>query len=378
MFRITLPLKYSTEARIIAVVLLIKLLIFTWAVFSFNFASNPNEDWISIWDRWDSGSYKAIATSAYLLTNTKLEDWAFHSHFPPLYPALIYLVSLFGFTIPFSGVLVSFISNILASLMLYKLAFYEFKDKQIAFSSVLFLNLYPTSYFAVSVYSESLFLFLTISSFYYLRKENYFTAGLFAFGSILTRIVGVVLVPIYFLYFIYNYYQNRKFNFQLFYLCLLPILAVVIYMGINKFYYDDYLFFLNEKISFNTTKHLIVPFKESYDDLIATFKFNNYKNQEFMMTRGWNAIFTFSTLLIIILGIKRMRWEYALFSIASLFLFASLSWGISNARYAFAIFPIFMILGSFKNKLLQGGVMGIFLVMLLYFTVIFTSGSWAF
>lgn len=378
MLRLTLPSKYKTGALIVVVVLLIKLLIFAWAVFNFNFGKNPHENWISIWNRWDSDSYTSIATSAYLLTNGKLEDWAFHSHFPPLYPALINFVSFIGISIPLSGVLVSLVFNVLASLMLYKLALYEFKDKQIAFSSVLFLNLYPTSYFTISIYSESLFLFLTISSFYYLRKENYLIAGLFALGSILTRIVGVVLIPIYFLYFIYNYYQNKTINFRLFYLCLLPILAVMIYMGINKFYYDDYLFFLSEKLSFNTTKHLIIPFKESYVDFITTFRYHNYTNQEFMMTRGWNAIFTFSTLLMILLGIKRMRWEYTLFSITSLFLFASLSWGISNARYTFAIFPIFMIFGSLKNKLLQGAILGVFSVMLFYFTVIFTGGGWAF
>ena len=152
----------------------------------------------------------------------------------------------------------------------------------------------------------------------------------------------------------------------------------MIYMIINKLYFGDYLFFLTEDLSFNTTKQLIFPFKETYLNIIALFQNSNLSNQGFMTARGWNAIFSLYVLVISLIGIWKVKWEYTFYSLSSILIFCSLSWGISNARYAYAVFPMFIILGSMKNKLLQASILGLFLVLLLYFTRIFTSGSWAF
>jgi len=364
---------------VVATVLGIKLLLFCWAQANFNFGSHPGGHWLNIWDRWDSGVYKAIATSAYSRTaDMKMDWWAFLSHFPPLYPAIISVITFLGISIPASGILVSFFSAIIVSIMLYKLALVEFNNQRSAMLTVWFFNFFPTSYFSISLYSESLFILLAVSSFYHLRKENFLYAGLLSGGAILTRSVGIVFIPIYFLYVLYDYFKNRKINFNSLYLCVLPMFAVLIYMRINKVYYDDYFYFLNETLSFNTTKHLIFPFKESYSDLLALFQGAHLSDPNFMMTRGWNAVFVLLAMVVTILGIKRVKWEYTIFSMSSILLFSSLSWGISNARYVFSVFPIFMILGSMENRLLQGGILGVFFVGLLHFTKIFTSGAWAF
>ena len=85
--------------------------------------------------------------------------------------------------------------------MLYKLTLLEFKNKQSAFLAILFFNLFPTSYFTNSIYSESLFLLLTITCFYYLRKENFILVAILASGAILTRNVGLVLIPLFLVIF---------------------------------------------------------------------------------------------------------------------------------------------------------------------------------
>jgi len=371
--------KHKTVFIIIFLVVIIKLLLFGWAWLNFNSVTSSENNWLNIWDRWDSGVYKTIATSGYEQTvGMKMDWWAFLSHFPPLYPIMIYIVSLLGVPIPSSGILVSFLSIIIASVILYELVLLEFKNQQSAVLAVLFLNLFPTSYFTISIYSESLFLLLTIASFYCLRKERFFWAGLLAGGAILTRNVGIVLIPIYFIYSFSAFFKNRRSNLNLLCLCLLPIFAMVIYIGINKFYFGDYFYFLHEKLSFNTTKHFIFPFKETYHDLLAISQNSNLLNESFMTTRGWNAIFVLFAFLVTTLGIRKVKWEYTLYSFSSIFLYSSLSWGISNARYVFATFPMFLVLSSIENKWLQVGIMGVFFVMLLYFSKIFTSGAWAF
>lgn len=370
--------KHKTTFLVILAVLAIKIVLFFWATYGFDFITHPWNNWLNIWDRWDSGVYKTIAQSSYNLINIKLDFWAFLSHFPPLYSLTMATASrLLHISLVNAGILVSLVSIILASVLLWKLAYLEFKSAKIAWFSVIFLNLYPISYFTISIYSESLFLLLTILGFYCLKKKYCFLSGLAAAGAILTRFVGIVFIPVYALYFLHSY-KKKGFNQKTLYPFLFSLVGLVIYLIINKFYFGSYFYFLIEKLSFNTTKHLMLPFKETYFDLLAVFKGSNFRDQTFMTIRGWNAIFTFLTLVIAILGIKKVNWIYSAYSFGSILLFASLSWGISNARYTLSVFPIFLILAHVKNKFLLSFILLISTLGLLYFTKIFTSGAWAF
>ena len=195
--------KYKPIILPILVVIVIKAYLFIWSGYNFNFLSNQLADWLDVWSRWDSNVYKDIATFGYSNPGyLAIDHWSFLSHFPPLYPFIMYLIFLLGVTSPIAGISVSIISIIGASILLYKLVLIEFKDENVALFSVLFLNFYPTSYFTMSVYSESLFIFLVIASFYYLRREKFLFSGLCVAGAILTRNVGVVLLPVYCLSFL--------------------------------------------------------------------------------------------------------------------------------------------------------------------------------
>lgn len=371
--------KHKTLLLTICVVCVIKLLLIGWAYINYNFAANPSSTWLNLWDRWDSAVYKAIATSSYNQTaGTQPDWWPFLSHFPPLYPLLIHTVSRLGISVVGSGILVAFVAILLASVLLYKLVILEFRNETSAVLAVLFLNLFPTSYFTVAIYSESLFLLCTIASFYCLRREKFVLAGLFAGCAVLTRNIGIVLVPVYLAHCVYHYVQNRRIDLKRLSLVSTPIIAEAVYMGINKIYYGEYFFFITEKESFWKTKHLIVPLKESYNDFVLIFQHTNVSNEVFMTTRGWNAVFVAFALVITILGVKRVKWDYTLYSVLSILTFASLSWGISNARYVFGMFPIFIVLSSIENRWVQGGILGVSAVMLLYFSKVFTGGAWAF
>ena len=147
---------------------------------------------------------------------------------------------------------------------------------------------------------------------------------------------------------------------------------------INKFYFGNFFYFFTEKISFNATKQLIFPFKETYSDFLSVFKDSNFTNQGFMTSRGWNAIFTLFASAVVIFGVRKINWIYSVYAFGSILMFASLSWGISNARYTLAVFPIFIVLALIENKTLQVEILTVSALMLLYFTQIFTGGAWAF
>ncbi len=360
-------------------VVIIKSLLFIWGYFNANFVITSWTNIFNIWDHWDSEVYKTIATSSYaLLDGMKADAHAFLSHFPPIYSLLIFFLSVIAIPINISGFLVSFISIIIASGVLYKLVLEDFGSEKTAVFSVLFLNLFPTSYFTISIYSESLFILFTVSSFYFLRKHNFLFAGFFAGTAILTRNVGLAFIPVYAAFVVYHYWKIKHFNYRTLYLLIMPICAVMLYMLINLYYFGDYFYFMNEQISFNTTKHFMFPFKETFYDFILIFKDHNYLNQSFMTNRGYNAVFVLFATLVTIFGARKIKWEYTLFSIVSILMFASLSWGISNARYVFSVFPIFIVLSLVKNKWLQACIFTIFTIGLIYFSKLFVGGYWAF
>ncbi|KKR35562.1 MAG: hypothetical protein UT66_C0010G0017 [candidate division CPR2 bacterium GW2011_GWC1_39_9] len=361
---------------IVCVFILIKAFLFFWADFNFNYSKYPGETAISIWDRWDSRAYKTIAEFGYTAPNDPEDYQKFLSHFPPLYPILIKtLSSVTPLSLVESGALISLTCALVASIYLFKLVKKEFDEKKAYVTTFLF-NLYPMAYFTGTIYTEGLFLMLVIMFFYYVRKEKYLVAAILVGLSILTRTSGIVLLPvILYLIFSKKVELRNKINLMIF-----PAVGLFIYFMINLYYYGD-LFFFQKEYAQNlfSGKHLIVPFSESFNTVKGmAFRMSSISDNYFMMTNGWNAIFVFFGLIISLIGIRLLPSIYSIYSLSSLVFISSYSWGISNARYTYMAFPMFMILSKIKNRTAITAIFILFATLLLYFTLQFTGGAWGF
>jgi mannosyltransferase PIG-V len=114
--------------------------------------------------------------------------------FFPLYPMLIRAVAWLPVVGPLGAAL--FISNgayFLALLLLHALTRREL-GADAAPRTLWFLALFPTSFFFLAPYSESLFLLLTIAAFGWARRERWALAGAAGAAAALTRSVGAVLI----------------------------------------------------------------------------------------------------------------------------------------------------------------------------------------
>ena len=383
------PLHYqsNSDARtvisVIATAILIKIALFLWVTSHFDFSLHKMENWLSIWDRWDCRAYKTIASEGYNAPTSPEDYRGFLVHFPPIYPITIYVFSrIFSISVAHAGFLVSFFASVASSYYLYKLALIEFADKRTAYTSVILLNVYPTSYFGITIYSESLFLLLTILSFYLLRKDEIILAGLSGGVAILTRLSGVVILPV-FLYYIFKKIKGGGAQPCGRYILLigLPILACLLYLLLNLFYYGDPFFFQKEyAINPYSAKHLILPLRETAESLIMLFTkpLKHIGDQHFMMTMGWGSILTLLALIATAWGIQKVPFDYTLYSIGSVLFFSSYSWGISNARYTYAVFPLFLVLARIKNTVIIVSILFFSVVLLLHFSKLFTGGTWAF
>ena len=156
--------------------------------------------------RWDSYWYMNIATEGYSFNPAV--PGLYNVVFFPLYPLLLACVSKILF-LPMiaAGVLVSIISLVGACWFLYRLVAEQFPRVH-AKRVVLSLLIFPTAIFLTAVYTEALFLFLSVASFYYARKKRWWMAGLFGGLAALTRINGIIL----FLPLLYSYLTTEKNN----------------------------------------------------------------------------------------------------------------------------------------------------------------------
>jgi len=141
-----------------------------------------------VWARWDSDWYIQIAQHGYLWPSSR-------PAFFPLYPLLTGgLGHMLGGNTIIAGVLVSLAACAGAFVLLERLARLKL-DAETARRAVLFLAVFPTTLFLGAVYSESLFLLLSLAAFLLAERGRFAAAGVVGGLAALTRPVGLALVP---------------------------------------------------------------------------------------------------------------------------------------------------------------------------------------
>lgn len=139
------------------------------------------------WERFDALWFLRIATAGY----TEGDGSA---AFFPLYPMLIRIASpvLGGHPLA-AGILISNAAFLGALIVLYFLTASEF-DEPVARRTILYLAIFPTAYFFLAPYSESLFLLLVVTSLWAARRRKWAVAGVAGALAAATRNVGVLLI----------------------------------------------------------------------------------------------------------------------------------------------------------------------------------------
>lgn len=142
------------------------------------------------WQRWDTNWYVAVALQGYSVDETAIFA-------PPLYPLLIRGLGtlLGGGAVAFllAGLLISNGAYIAGLACFYKLTAWE-TDVPTAQRGMVYLALFPTAFFFLAAYSESLFLLFTVAALYAARRGRWMWAGIWGALAPLTRLPGAVLI----------------------------------------------------------------------------------------------------------------------------------------------------------------------------------------
>ena len=155
------------------------------------------------WAHWDGVWYIKIATGGYA-------DADGSTAFFPLLPMLLRYVGLvLNGNLLITGIVISLLCYAGSVWLLYRLVRADF-DESLAGRAVIYLAIGPLSFFLQAVYTESLFLLLSLACFVFAREGRWRLAGVMGLLATLTRSTGVLLlIPM-----AYYYYERRGWNLK--------------------------------------------------------------------------------------------------------------------------------------------------------------------
>jgi hypothetical protein len=140
---------------------------------------------VNPWFQWDTITYLKIAIMGYENDATIA--------FMPLYPWLIRLLShLVMGNYLLAALIISTICTILTLILLYELIL-DIYSEEIAWRVVITFIVFPTAFFLLAGYTESLFMTFVLAFWLLARKRQWLWAGLCAGLATLTRLQGVIL-----------------------------------------------------------------------------------------------------------------------------------------------------------------------------------------
>ncbi|GIH17895.1 mannosyltransferase family protein [Rugosimonospora africana] len=188
------------------------------------------------WHRWDTTWYVIIAQSGYRFDSRA-------AAFFPLYPLVVRGVDP---VVPGDAFVAALVVSILtcyaALVVIHRLAADGLGDEA-GRRTVFYLLAFPTGFFLIAAYNESMFLALAAGSMYCMRRRIWWLAALLAGLASGTRLVGVLLAVV----FVYEYLRQRGFDPRrirpdLLWVLLTPA-GLVGYAGYCAHAFGDPLFF---------------------------------------------------------------------------------------------------------------------------------------
>ncbi len=286
----------------------------------------------------DANWYVGIAQGGYErrpFDTSAPHNWAFF----PLFPLLLRAAALLTGEYVLTGVVLSNLCLLAALFLLHRLCGLFGLGGGDADRCVFYAAFFPLSYFYSVPMTESLFLLVTLGSFYAARRGRWWAAaGLGALASA-TRVTGVLLLPALAVLFWQQHRRGANWRRRE---ALAPLLVPA---GLLSFML--YLFELTgNALAF---KDVLVTWGRRPAFFLTPLL--DYLRDPSLLVSLWDlrALNFASSLAVLVCGaILLRRREYALGTYALLSAFVALSSGLlqSQARYAMVVFPVFMVLAA--------------------------------
>jgi Gpi18-like mannosyltransferase len=359
----------------------------------------PGNLFLAGWIRWDGPIYASIAQYGWHGPTPHPNDHNYHGFFP-LYPLTIRALTYVIGDPYVSGWLISNVCFLIAAALLYWLVRDEFAQddehsavcglalpaalsrkrqqsaNDIAHRALLLLCVFPFSFFYSAMYTESLFLMLTLAAFCCARRGWWITAGIFASLSGATRAVGIATgVALAVMAWQSRGRISRSLRIRQIISVLISftgLLAFVIFIAIRR--HD--LFAV-------VTVHRIPGWGDmnSWAAMINTLhawresSFSNAAAGHLPLVATFNLLFIPIAIALCIICWRRLPSHYATWT--TIVVLISMSKWVGYGRYTATMFPLFIVTAMLlTDKKIYHGLVYISTILLAWLTVLFVEQSW--
>lgn len=329
-----------------------------------NFPVPKSSDLVDMHNRWDSYWYLDIVHNGYYL---KTDNTLANVVFFPMYPALILVVGtvLLGNYV-LAGWLLSMTFLIVSCVYLYRFVkeFHPDVDPELP---IVLMLVFPTAFFFNVIYTESIFLFMTITTFYYAFRREYRLAGLFAFLGALTHSNGVFLaLPILWKIVEENGWKNMlapKTWWKLYPVVFAPI-GSFLFLGYDYWKFGDPLLFF--KIQSNWGRSFSINWEH-----FSTFSHPSITN---MCIDIFLAVFIISAVVAVW---RKLSPLYTIFMSTTLIAAFTSGTLMSVGRYSLVMFPLFILLAGVRDRYARMGWILASTLFLAMDIILFVNNYWA-
>ncbi len=311
-------------------------------------------------NRWDSKYYIDIAKHGYSYHPGALNNVAFF----PLYPLVLKVLMVLPIPLYVLAWLFNLACLVVAGIFLYRLV-EEFHAKNKGYIAVIFMLILPTAFFYQLIYTEALFLALSVTAVYMLRRQRWDWFGLLAFLAALTRSSGFILVipalvEAWKLGGI-KYVTRPRVIGALF----APVAGLVAFYGYLQIRFGSYRVFFDTQSTWGRRTFVL--------------------NRDHFILHTSPAIVNFAldaTVSVLALAAcfyiwKKLRPSYALYCLAAIILPLSTGTLMSVGRYILPLFPIPILLATVKKPAYQLALGFVLTLGFALSTILIANAYWA-
>lgn len=294
--------------------------------------------------RWDSIWFYGIAREGYTGFGPRSQ---YTPAFLPLYPALMRLFSgWFGLDEFRAGVWVSRLAFLAALLLLPGISPSGDGADGTSWAAQFALLAFPSAFILVSVYTESLFLALILTTFILARSDQPFAACLAGFLAALTRLHGLALIPALAVLAYEKWRTGPRSPWV-----AVPVLGPVTAYGALAAYFwhtsGDPLRYLSAKREFWHTR-LAWPWA-TIDHAISQVESAHARSDLGAILTCLELPCLYLILFVCVIVGHRRRWPELVYvsGCAALSLFSGSLWGLP--RFTLVMFPVFIIFADLQR-----------------------------
>jgi Gpi18-like mannosyltransferase len=292
----------------------------------------------------DATSYLGIAEQGYVTEG----DSRFHIVFLPLFPIMIKLAQFFTGNYMVAGFVVANLCTLAAALFAYELARLDMGRRN-ALRVVKYIFIFPSAFFFFIPMTEGLFLLLSLTALYYVRRKRWLLGCLCAALAGFTRSPGILLaVPIAVefardLAAGYGQMERRAYTNRL---IQAGISLAAVSFGLLAYLYINYNVTGNAfQFSIYQREHWSQQFYFFFDTVRYQMEYavNTFKNADYRSFLGlWlpNLSCIFLVLFIMFKSAKKLHPAYMAYLIVYFVYVVGPTWLLSAPRYFAVAFPL--------------------------------------